>query len=229
MSFIENSVEIAEQAMMDVDPNLVNKYKLIVEFLKDNPAAASSIKGRKIITGSEDYIRIQALNFYKSRSPRFPKPPSTRPDEMVSVILEEYFGLPKERIEQTKREHLLSMAAENIVGDLLERYLAKFMEPLGWIWCSGSMVKAVDFIKPSGSKDGNWILLQVKNRDNSENSSSSAIRNGTDIRKWFRSFSKKEGSNWGNFPDETVKPLLSEEGFSIFVREYLSSIKAKHS
>lgn len=226
MGFNENSVGFAEKAMMEIDPSLSDRYKLIINFLQDNPLAASSLKGGKIKTGSEEYIRIQASNYWKSRNPRLPKPPTTRPDEMVSVILEEYFGLPKQRLEEAKREHLLSMAAENIVGDLLERYLAKILEPHGWIWCSGSMVKAVDFIKPSKSNDNPWILLQVKNRDNSENSSSAAIRNGTDIRKWFRSFSKKEGSNWSNFPDETVKDLVSEEGFMDFVRGYLKILKS---
>jgi hypothetical protein len=28
--------------------------------------------------------------------------------------------------------------------DLLERYLASVLEPMGWIWCSGTMVKSVE-------------------------------------------------------------------------------------
>lgn len=73
------------------------------------------------------------------------------------------------------------MASENIVGDLLERYLAEKLEPCGWIWCSGTSVKAVDFIHYDNEKD-EWGLLQVKNRDNTENSSSSKIRDNTPIK-----------------------------------------------
>ena len=118
-----------------------------------------------------------------SRAPRAPEPPATIPDEMVSVILGNYFNVPAANLERAKQEHLLSMGAENLVGELLERYLASVMESRGWIWCSGSTVKAVDFIKPPSAPGARWKLLQVKNRDNSENSSSSAIRNGTDIEK----------------------------------------------
>jgi hypothetical protein len=100
------------------------------------------------------------------------------------------------------------MGAENLVGDLLERYLASVLEPHGWIWCSGAMVKAVDFILPPSTSGGAWRMLQVKNRDNSENSSSSAIRAGTEIEKWHRTFSK-----------------LSEENFERFVRTYLHAIR----
>ena len=39
----------------------------------------------------------------------------------------------------------------------------------GWIWCSGTSVKAVDFIHYD-EKNNEWNLLQVKNRDNTENS-----------------------------------------------------------
>jgi hypothetical protein len=67
-------------------------------------------------------------------------------------------------------------------------------------------------------------LLQVKNRDNSENSSSSAIRNGTNIEKWHRTFSKRVGSNWAAFPDDETRDKLSEKAFELFVRQYLSSL-----
>ena len=87
------------------------------------------------------------------------------------------------------------------------------------------MIKAVDFIKPPSQVGGQYRLLQVKNRDNSENSSSSAIRIGTYIEKWFRTFSKREGSNWSAFPDETIRPLVSEQAFKDFVSAYLQALK----
>lgn len=225
MAFVENAETIAREVMLQVEPDLVDKYASIVKFLVRYPEAASAMRGKSAPKlGTTEYVRRQALAFAKSRSPRAPKPPATIPDEMVSVILVSYFGIPQADVERVKREHLLSMGAENMVGDLLERYLASVMEPMGWIWCSGAMVKAVDFIKPPMMAETDWRLLQVKNRDNSENSSSSAIRVGTDIKKWHRTFSKKAGSNWEAFPDANLRRHLSEDGFKKFVRTYLQEL-----
>jgi hypothetical protein len=73
------------------------------------------------------------------------------------------------------------MSAENIQGNLLEEYISLEIRPYGWIWCNGSVLRAIDFCSMDGS-----ILLQVKNKSNTENSSSSAIRTGTTIKKWYR-------------------------------------------
>ncbi|VEP18279.1 Type-2 restriction enzyme Eco47I (fragment) [Hyella patelloides LEGE 07179] len=69
------------------------------------------------------------------------------------------------------------------------------------------------------------MALQIKNRDNTENSSSSAISNGTQIEKWFRSFSKKGGTNWNNLPELMQSYNLSEAGFIAFVKTYLQAEK----
>jgi hypothetical protein len=86
-------------------------------------------------------------------------------------------------------------------------------------------VKHVDFVKKK--PDGTWQMLQIKNRDNSENSSSKAIRVGTDIKHWYRSFSRKDLKNWDAFPDEQFKESLSEDGFLRFIKEYLETQKVK--
>lgn len=226
MKFIDNAKDIAYIRMTSICPELADAYSNIIQFLVNEPKAASAQRGKKSpILGSLDYINSQASAFVTSRAPRGPRAPETIPDEMVSVILHEYFDIPSEDLARAKKEHLLSMGAENLVGDLLERYLASILEPRGWIWCSGSMVKAVDFIKPP-AKDGEaYRLLQVKNRDNSENSSSSAIRIGTTIEKWHRTFSRRIGSNWNTFPDESIRPLVSEADFKEYVSNYLHALK----
>lgn len=225
MAFVDNAETVARETMRQIHPDLADKYASVIRFLSSTPQAASAMRGKSAPgIGSAEYIYRQAANFASSRNPRAPKPPSTVPDEMVSVILTSYFGIAVGDVERAKREHLLSMGAENLVGDLLERYLATIMEPKGWIWCSGAMVKAIDFIKPLTGTSAEWYLLQVKNRDNSENSSSSAIRVGTDIQKWHRTFSRRAGSNWEAFPDESLRADLSEEGFKSFVRDYLRGL-----
>ena len=116
------------------------------------------------------------------------------------------------------------MAAENIIGELLEMYIDNMsrVTSAGWCRAYGDVVKGVDFVKSSPS---GWILLQIKNRDNSENSSSSAIRSGTNIIKWFRTFSRTGNTNWSNFPDDMLKSQMSENGFRIFVQDYMASLK----
>ena len=135
------------------------------------------------------------------------------------------YGYSKEQCERIKKEHQHSMSAENCVGALLERYLDSVLRAEGWHWCCGDFVKAVDFINRDA--DGRWLTLQVKNRDNSENSSSSAIRNGTPIQKWFRSFSKRQKTNWDNLPPAMREKGLSEENFLKFIDGYISSEKAR--
>ncbi|MES2869226.1 MAG: SinI family restriction endonuclease [Pseudomonadota bacterium] len=225
MDLVANAHNIAHNVMQGIDPSLAVKYKTLISFLLEVPAAAPKLKSSESSIYSEEYISRLARSFASARNLRAPNPPQTVPDKMVSVILHEYFDCEKADLEKIRIEHALSMGAENLVGDLLERYLASIIEPLGWVWCSGSTTKAVDFIKSPELDHGKWRVLQVKNRDNSENSSSSAIRAGTNIEKWFRTFSKKEGSNWGNFPDKGLSNLLSEEKFQEFVIRYLKSLR----
>ena len=226
MHFIKNAEKVAFAAMNKVNPTLNQSYSSLINFLAVFPEVASAMRGANPAPiGSRLYIERQATVFATARVQRGPQAPATVPDEMVSVILQEYFGIPAADLDRVKREHLLSMGAENLVGDLLERYLASVMEPYGWIWCSGSLVRAVDFVKPPTQSGGAWVLLQVKNRDNSENSSSSAIRNGTVIQKWHRTFAKKTETNWAAFPDAALRQHLSETAFKTFVCAYLRALR----
>ena len=60
--------------------------------------------------------------------------------------------------------------------NLLEEYISISVRPYSWIWCNGNVLRAIDFCSSDGS-----ILLQIKNKSNTENSSSSSIRTGTNI------------------------------------------------
>jgi hypothetical protein len=77
--------------------------------------------------------------------------------------------------------HNLFMSAENVQGSLLEEYIDSVICRHGWIWCKGGVLRSVDFCTADGEH-----LLQVKNKSNSENSSSNKIRSGTTIKKWHR-------------------------------------------
>jgi hypothetical protein len=159
-----------------------------------------------------------------------PSAPSTVPDNAVSVVLCSTFGYSEEDAVRIKIEHQHSMSSENCVGALLERYIDSVLSQSGWHWCCGDFVKAIDFIH-FDEKDG-WSALQIKNRDNTENSSSSAIRNGTPIDKWYRSFSKSTKKsreldfvNWENLPEKMKGFGLSEAGFNSFIKAYIKANK----
>lgn len=101
--------------------------------------------------------------------------PAIRTIVMVTQGISETIALEKERA------HNLFMSAENVQGNLLEEYIATSARPYGWIWCAGNTLRAIDFCSSDGA-----VLLQVKNKSNTENSSSSNIRQGTTILKWYR-------------------------------------------
>ncbi len=161
----------------------------------------------------QKYLKAYVKRYFDARNTRLTlKEVSTTPDPAVDVILKSFAGL--DALQTVSNHHRKAMAAENLLGELLERYIAQQLEGCGWVWCVGSTVRAVDFLKVDLS-----VALQVKNRDNSENSSSSAIRAGTTIKKWFRVFSKTGKTNWERFPAELSEPLF-EEGFYAFIETY---------
>lgn len=216
--------QVAKRVFETCAPEFSIELQVIANFLISNvDLAPKPTRGHEF--GSEEYWERLAHKFVHGRKPRAPQEPVTVPDSMVSVILQEYFGLDENVIAKVAKEHSLSMAAENIVGDLLERYIASKLEPLGWVWCSGEVVKKVDFLAARKGRSFEWVPVQVKNRDNSENSSSSSVRAGTSIVKWFRTFSRTGKTNWECFPEEVDDLILSEAAFQEYARSYLGKLK----
>jgi len=140
--------------------------------LSEEQTAAEYIK--KWIKGYSD-----ALNNPPSKRTATPK--NSCSDPAVQAIVQIAKGLDDEKTTRIAAYHNLFMSAENIQGNLLEEYISISTRPYGWIWCQGNVMRAIDFCSSDGK-----ILLQIKNKSNTENSSSSAIRSGTDIKKWYR-------------------------------------------
>lgn len=158
------------------------------------------------------------LRGYKNRpSVRVGKKSATIPDSLVNEIIKlRIEGISDSLANKVESGHSLSMTIENLMGDLLEEYLSLKLAPFGWYCCWGSTIDAVDFCKRDGS------LLQVKNSNNSENSSSSKVRIGTDIDKWFRRFSCKEDCyNWGKLKALIDQDICNEEDFRSYVRDII--------
>lgn len=207
------------------DKVLVESFSQVCNFLADNPDRISCRSKKNIPSiETQDGLEVLAKRYFSAYNKSdFPTIPVTVPDEMVSIVMQEVYGYSIKQCEQIKIEHQHSMSAEGCVGSLLERYLDSVLRSHNWYWCCGDFVRAIDFV--SKTNDNKWIALQVKNRDNSENSSSSAIRSGTEIEKWFRSFSKTGKTNWNNLPKPMQGYNLSEQGFVDFVKSYLREQK----
>ncbi|HEY9645027.1 MAG TPA: SinI family restriction endonuclease, partial [Chroococcidiopsis sp.] len=85
----------------------------------------------------------------------------------------------------------------------------------GWHCCWGESIRHVDFCNVDG------CLLQVKNRSNSENSSSSRVRINQPIEKWYRVDAGTGRYRWSYFNEKYGTDRFSEENFVIFVQQVL--------
>ncbi|WP_194842526.1 SinI family restriction endonuclease [Endozoicomonas sp. OPT23] len=146
---------------------------------------------------------------------------SNPPGTVADPIIEEMIGarlvkLSRNDLSKIKHAHRLSMSAENILGLILEEYLSDNLTSHGWHCAWGETVKSVDFVHEDGK------LLQIKNRSNSENSSSSSVRNGTSIIKWYRIKADRVEYMWDSLNKICDTTDLSEESFSKFVKSTLT-------
>ena len=208
----------------DIEQSLKDAFKTVIKYLNEFPDNLSTRSKKNVPdVHSKEGIEQLAVDYFKSfYASTIPTLPKTIPDEMVSLIMQKIFGYSETKAEEIKKTHLESMACENAVGTLLERYLDSVLRPHGWAWCCGNFVRAIDFIK---FENGIWYELQIKNRSNSENSSSSAIRSGTDIHKWYRTKATTGETMWNQLPPIMQGCGLSEDGFRRFAEQYLDEHK----
>lgn len=158
------------------------------------------------------------INGYLNRpSQRTSNPIGTKHDPILDEIISSRINHTSDDLENIKYGHRLSMSAENIAGAFLEEYIAEVLISQGWHCCWGETMKSIDFCNVNDQ------LLQVKNSDNSENSSSKTVRDGTTIKHWFRRFSKTGTTNWKALNElvgiEDENDQLDEESFRAFVRD----------
>ena len=192
-----------------------DKFDLVKRFLEANHNLRPGWKGYEY--GSEEYWERLNNKFINGRKPKELKAPRTVTDPVVDILMQKRFGHEESAMARIQKEHGQAMVVESSVGDTLERFLARELEPYDWVWCSGEVVKHVDFIQTKGDVS-EWIPVQIKNRDNSENSSSSKVRKNTGIIMWFRTYSQTGKTNWENFPGAPNNARLSEEDFQEFYK-----------
>lgn len=217
-------INVAQKIAVELGYDWDGRLEKILSFCIDHPALLN--KREKIENASSPHALAPHLTkyvreYYIERDRKIElNAVLTTSDDALDIVLQSFAGYANSDLKRVSMHHRVSMAAENILGELLERYVASVLEPSGWIWCCGKTMRAVDFYRP-GSKP---TLLQVKNRDNSENSSSSAIRaflaeggSGT-IEKWHRVRSRDGKTCWDNLPGNKGLTIADEEHFNNFIR-----------
>lgn len=215
ISFTEVEKLISDGRLEIKNPDALQVLKSLLDY----PLLMPTLRLRVKLTNQEYLLKwFETYNHgYDTRpSKKIGNASSTKPDELIKVLLQLHLGIDSVDASRIETGHSIMMTLENLVGELLEEYLSIRLKPYGWYCAWGSTIKAVDFCHPT------YGMLQVKNSDNSENSSSSSVRDGTDIQKWFRRFSTKKGEyNWLALSKLTGCKILSEADFRDFCAELI--------
>jgi len=205
-----SQIEWARSEIRIHDENLEKSYLGLLRFLSENPEFVVRLRGNNPPKfGTLEYFTKTAEMFSAGRVISPPVNSGKTTDPLLGSLFQQLNSCTNSEVEKAIRIHGDLMILENKVGKILEHYLSARLEPLGWIWCSGDFVEKVDFVKIV--EGNNHELLQVKNKDVTENSSSSKGRG--DVPKWARLKGKKAITDWENFPDLEARNLVSETDF----------------
>ena len=183
-------------------------FDIVYNFWKNNVNDAS-------IDTYPEFIKDFFIKGYDNRpSVRKSNETGTIPDIVIDKLIKARVSELKDKdIDLIRFGHRLSMSAENILGLILEEYIHDNVLKYGWSCCWGNCIKSVDFCS---SKN---MLLQVKNRSNTENSSSNKIRQGTKIEKWYRINAQNGKTHWDELNRIIgVRSLMSESDFIDFAK-----------
>lgn len=221
LSSEEKFLKVFEDVFSGQNQPFLEAHRTILTACYRNPGLSPSskkVKGHDQESLVKTWLKKYNDGFNNRISQRVSNPPGTVADPIIDTIINtQLIGLTTEHLEQIKYAHRLSMSAENILGLLLEEFLSEKLANYGWHCCWGECVRHVDFCNVDGS------LLQVKNRSNSENSSSSRVRINQPIEKWHRVDAKTGSYRWFYFNDKYDTDRFSEENFIAFVQQVLTS------
>jgi hypothetical protein len=210
-------LQIFQNAFSWQDQPFLEAHRIILKACYRNPGLSPTLKGSTPEVLAQSWLKKYSDSYENRISRRISQPPGTVADPIVNTIINARLTrLTADHLEQIKYAHRLSMSAENIQGLLLEEFLAEQLGEYGWYCCWGESVRHVDFCNVDGS------LLQVKNRSNSENSSSSRVRINQPIEKWYRVDARTGLYRWSYFNDRYGTARFSEENFAMFVQEILT-------
>ncbi|PSB16379.1 SinI family restriction endonuclease [Phormidesmis priestleyi ULC007] len=210
----ENFLQIFQIAFHQ---QFLEAHRTILTACYRNPGLSPTLKGSTPEILAQVWLKKYSDSFENRISRRISQPLGTVADPIVNTIINARLtGLTSEHLHRIKYAHRLAMSAENIQGLLLEEFLAEQLVEYGWSCCWGESIRHVDFCNINGS------LLQVKNRSNSENSSSSRVRINQPIEKWYRVDARTGLYRWSYFNEKYGTDRFSEDNFVIFVQRVLA-------
>tara|TARA_Y100000590_G_scaffold452227_1_gene594936 strand:+ start:4215 stop:4853 length:639 start_codon:yes stop_codon:yes gene_type:complete len=205
-----------------------DEFEIIKEFIDGRQGEFKKpSKNSKFSYGDNEHLLYLKKTFINSRNFKIKiAEPKTITDDALWEYIQLQKNLSKKKATELARYHKIAMSIETKLGSLLESFIYKFIKEYNWIWCSGNIIKDIDFIKKNSDKENkvSWIKLQVKNSDNSENAASSRVRTGTDIIKWYRRISKvKNKDNWKELAnlvshDVSLEKLLNETNYKKYLK-----------
>ncbi|MDB3871742.1 SinI family restriction endonuclease [Euryarchaeota archaeon] len=214
---LENSEEICGEINLDWDlvECIVQACIAFPGLLSDRKAAAADSR-RDILQKWLTKINNGYLN---RPSQKTDTPMTTISDPLIDIIFAEY---DYENAEAIRINHRNSMKVENTLGGLLEEYIHSNISGTSWRVAWGESVRAIDLVR-SGDDD-TFVLLQVKNKYNSENSSSVKVRGGTSIKKWHR-LNKDGSTGWAELCSNLglEEDTMSEGQYRTWVRQQISN------
>lgn len=210
--------------------SLDKDFNIILEFSKDRPNSLVR-PGKKLLSytsadanrfeyGDSKHLDKLKNNLFKGREKKFSNP-KTFPDSAVYEFLKSLKNYDDIKIKKVIEYHYDAMGAENILGHYLEEFINENKSDDNWVWCSGSVVDKIDFIqKVEKNNKVTWKALQIKTSSNTENSSSSEVRDNTEILIWCRrNATKKNSQNWDKLRTIMNSEKLTEENFLNFLRQ----------
>lgn len=139
-------------------------------------------------------------------------PTRTVPDYSTDSILYALIpSLDETMLSLIRISHKISMAADSIIGTMLDEYIHDRLRPYGWTCCWGNSMQGIDFC----SKEG--LLLHVRNKSNTEVSANAKNRIRNKVIKWFRLNAYTGNTKWEDLNLIVGKSgLFSEEDFKNF-------------
>jgi hypothetical protein len=214
----EDFLQIFQNTFSQQNQPILEAHRTILTACYRNPGLSPTLKANTPEILAQSWLKKYRDSYDNRISRRISQPPTTIADPIVNIIINARLTqLTADQLEQIKYAHRLSMSAENIQGLLLEEFLAEQLEDYGWYCCWGESVRHVDFCNIDGS------LLQVKNRSNSENSSSSRVRINQPIERWYRVDAKTGLYRWSYFNEKYATDRFSEKNFVMFVQQVLTA------
>src|SRR5438045_3218022 len=134
----EHLIERAKVVAARLEKRWDERLERILRFCARNPAAFPTGRGKKKIGSAEEvdnsYLDAYVGRYYRERDGVVVlKDVKTTADPAVDEVLKAFQKVPPKDLERISADHRLSMQAENIVGKLLEGYVARLLESKGWV------------------------------------------------------------------------------------------------